>query len=93
MSQYDRLTEVRRLKVRNRKALHYAAILKATALNIIRAMAASKARMRAGGTNTDLNQGVGLVFWLFKERISGISRSIVGRAGRWSPKTGQWCKL
>ncbi len=82
MSQYDRLTGVKRLRVRGRKAVHYAAVMKATALNIMRAVAARQARMRASGAETDRNQGVCRVFRLFKERIGGIFRSMAGWAAR-----------
>ena len=82
MSQYDRLTGVKRLRVRGRKAVHYAAVMKATALNIMRAVAARQARMRASGAETDRNQGDCRVFRLFKERIGSIFRSMARWAAR-----------
>ena len=73
MSQYDRLTGVKRLRVRGLKAVRFAAVMKAAALNIARAVAARQARNRAKGSNPDRYRGV---FRLFKERMAGIFGSI-----------------
>ena len=43
MSEYDRRTGVKRLRIRGFDAVRYAAILKATAVNIFRATAVRKA--------------------------------------------------
>jgi hypothetical protein len=47
MSQYDRRTGVKRLRVRGLKAVRYCATLKATAVNIFRAAVVRAARGRA----------------------------------------------
>lgn len=49
MSQYDRLTGVKRLRVRGLKAVRYCATLKAAGINIFRAVMAKAARIRANG--------------------------------------------
>jgi hypothetical protein len=51
MSQYDRKTGVKRLRVRGLKAVRYCATLKAASINIFRAAAAKAARNRANGDN------------------------------------------
>ena len=79
MSQYDRITGVKRLRVRGRKAVRFAAVMKATAVNLARALAARHARMRAKGANPDRNRGLLHVFRLFKERIGGFFGSIPAR--------------
>jgi hypothetical protein len=47
MSQYDRLTGVKRLRVRGFKAVRYCAILKAAGLNLLRAAMVRRAQMKA----------------------------------------------
>ena len=79
MSQYDRITGVKRLRVRGKKAVRFAAVMKATAVNLARALAARHARMRAKGVNPDRNRGLFRVFRLFKERIGGFFGSITSR--------------
>jgi hypothetical protein len=44
MSEYDRRTGVKRLRVRGMEAVRYCAVLKATGLNLYRAAAVRKAR-------------------------------------------------
>jgi hypothetical protein len=53
MSQYDRLTGAKRLRVRGFKAVQFAAVIKAIAVNIARAVTVEKARSRAQGPNPD----------------------------------------
>ena len=52
MSQYNRLTGVKRLRVRGYKAVRFAEVMKATAVNVARAVAAKRARVRAPGANS-----------------------------------------
>jgi hypothetical protein len=47
MSQYDRLTGVKRLRVRGFKAVRYCATLKAAGLNLLRAAMVRRAQMKA----------------------------------------------
>jgi len=79
MSQYDRLTGVKRLRVRGFKAVPFTAILKAVAVNVARAVAAKQARARAQGPYADRNWSPNCVFRLFKELIGAIYRLIAGR--------------
>ena len=79
MSQYDRLTGVKRLRVRSLKAVPFTAILKAVAVNVARAVAAKQARARAQGPYADRNWSPNCVFRLFKELIGAIYRLIAGR--------------
>ena len=78
MSQYDRLTGAKHLRVRGFTAVRFAAILKAAGVNFARAVAAARARSRA----CDPNPGqFGGYFALFKELLKSISRSLSG----WCP--------
>ncbi len=78
MSQYDRLTGVKRLRVRGFEAVRFAAVLKAAGVNLARAVAAHRARRRAQGPNTDPSRGEHDRFGLFKELVSSISRLLFG---------------
>lgn len=69
MSQYDRLTGVKHLRVRCFKAVRFAAVMKAAAVNIARAIAAQKARMRGQSPNPGQDSGAKCGFSLFKERF------------------------
>jgi hypothetical protein len=68
MSQYDKLTGVKRLRVRGLKAVRYCATLKATGLNLLRAASVRKARRRSHGAGPDLQ----LPFPFFKEQVKNI---------------------
>jgi len=72
MSQYDRLTGVKHLRVRGLKAVSFAAVMKAVGLNIMRAVAVARARRKAGGTGageSGLYATILLLLMLFKERF------------------------
>jgi len=69
MSQYDRLTGVKHLRVRGIRAVRFAAVMKAMAVNIARAIAAKKARIRGQGPSPAQHFGVKRCFLLFKEQI------------------------
>ena len=76
MSQLDRLTGVKHLRVRGEKAVRFAAVMKATAINLARAVAARRARMRARGPNPDPGtRGRGLLS-LIKEQFGAILGSV-----------------
>jgi len=76
MSQYDRLTGVKHLRVRGMKAVRFAAVMKATAVNLARAVAAKRARIGAQGPNPDRYCRAAGLLSLFKEQIGGIFGSI-----------------
>lgn len=78
MSQYDRLTGVKRLRVRGFKAVRFAAVLKAAGVNLARAVAAHRARRRAQGRDTEPYMGEYIVLGFFKELLSSISRVLAG---------------
>jgi hypothetical protein len=80
MSQYDRLTGVKRLRVRGFKAVRFAAVMKAVAVNIARAAAAQRARVREQAPNSDRSNSVNGLFHFFKERFYGLFRSVTERA-------------
>lgn len=69
MSQFDRLTGVKRLRVRGFKAVRYCATLKAAGLNILRAAAIRVARRRAAQAHAGQNRPVIMPFPFFKERF------------------------
>jgi hypothetical protein len=79
MSQYDRRTGVKRLKVRGLKAVRYCAALKATGLNLLRAASVRKARRRSQGTKPGLLSP----FPFFKEQVKNI---LLGFGRIWLPK-------
>lgn len=87
MSQYDRLTGVKRLRVRGFKAVRFAAVLKAVGVNLARAVAARRARRKAHGLFTDPFMGEYTVWQLFKERLSSILRVL---AGSYSARLNSW---
>jgi phage gp37-like protein len=78
MSQYDRLTGVKHLRVRGMKAVRFSAVMKATAINIARAVAARQARMQANDNRMGSSCRLRRVFELFKEQFIGLLLSIAG---------------
>lgn len=72
MSQYDRLTGVKHLRVRGFKAVRYCATLKAAGLNLLRAAMARKARIRAQMARVGGLSPLHLPFPFVKERICAI---------------------
>jgi hypothetical protein len=72
MSQYDRLTGVKHLRVRGFKAVSFAAVMKAIGLNIMRATAVMRVRRRGGGAGAGGSSPYStilLLLMLFKERF------------------------
>ena len=67
MNQYNQLTGIKRLRVRGIKAVRYCATLKAAGLNLLRAAAVRRARMRAQGTVMGRLSPFCTPFSLFKE--------------------------
>jgi len=79
MSQYDKLTGVKRLRVRGLKAVRYCATLKAAGLNLLRAASVRKARKRS----QDTEAGLLSPFPFFKEQGNNI---LFGFGKIWLPK-------
>jgi hypothetical protein len=69
MSAYDRRTGVKQLRVRGLKAVRFCAVLKAVALNIIRATAVARARNRHNGTGPEGCPACNGLIAVFKERF------------------------
>lgn len=51
MSEFDKLTGVRKLKVRGRKVVRYFATMRSAGLNLLGAARASRARAKAASTD------------------------------------------
>ena len=79
MSQYDRLTGVKRLRVRGFKAVSFAAVMKAVAVNIARAVAVQRARAGATAPESGPCAGAKRVCQNIKEQFCGI----FGSLSRW----------
>jgi hypothetical protein len=62
MSEYDRLTGVKKLRVRGRKAVRFCAQMKATGLNLLRAARVMLARLRARAANSSLKKRFRTIF-------------------------------
>jgi len=69
MSEYDRRTGVKHLRVRGFKAVRFCAILKATGLNILRAAAVRRARKEDESALDRRKRGAIHAFFIIKERI------------------------
>ena len=87
MSQYDRLTGVKHLRVRGFKAVRFAAVMKAMTVNIVRAIAAQKARIQGQGPSPAQHFSVKRCFLLFKEQIDKLlgsfSKYLKGKSENW----------
>jgi hypothetical protein len=70
MSEFDKLTGVKRLRVRGRKAVRYFATMKAAGLNLLRAARVMRAREKATGTITSSIVTILSIFNIVKERIT-----------------------
>jgi hypothetical protein len=79
MSQYDRLTGVKRLRVRGFKAVSFAAVMKAVAVNIARAVAVQRARAGTPTPESGPCAGAKRVCQNIKEQCCGI----FGSLSRW----------
>jgi hypothetical protein len=72
MSQYDRLTGVKHLRVRGFTAVRFAAVLKAVGVNLARAVAVRRARRRANGSSNSQHLRTYNCIELFKERLDNV---------------------
>jgi len=77
ISEYDRLTGVKRLRIRGLKAVRYCATLKAVGVNLFRATAVRRARNRAGGLTPGSPSGFSWLFSRVKEQISALGTAII----------------
>jgi hypothetical protein len=68
MSEYSRRTGVKQLRVRGLKAVRFCAMLKAVAVNILRATAVKRAQTRNNGPASAMNPAQNDLIHVFKER-------------------------
>lgn len=87
MSQYDRLTGVKHLRVRGFKAVRFAAVMKAACVNIARAVAAKRAQMRAESPNADHCKKNWWSLVRFKEQLDRFFQLIFAST---TAKTNKW---
>ncbi len=76
MSEYDRLTGVKRLRVRGLKAVRFCVTLKAVGVNLFRATAVRRARKRAGNTGPGSPSRFSWLFSRVKEQIISLGTAI-----------------
>jgi hypothetical protein len=72
MSEYDRRTGVKHLRVRGMKAVRFCAVLKAIGVNIYRAAAARARQWPRDERALEGSKGLGRLFFVVKERIKAI---------------------
>ena len=72
MSEFDRRTGVKRLRVRGMKAVRFSAILKALGLNILRAAAVMKAMLAEPPEETDSKSDYCTGINIFKEQFWAV---------------------
>ena len=69
MSEYDRLTGVKKLRVRGKQAVRFCAKMKATGLNLLRAARDRRARKKAAGAGQGFDHRTTIAFYRVKERL------------------------
>jgi Transposase DDE domain/Transposase domain (DUF772) len=77
MSEYDRRTGVKRLRVRGLRAVRFCATLKAVGVNLFRAAAVRRARSRAGDSSPGSPSCFSWLFSRVKEQISALGAVII----------------
>lgn len=77
MSEYDRLTGVKRLRVRGLKAVRFCVTLKAVGVNLFRATAVRRARNRAGNPAPGSPPGFSWLFSRVKEHIRALAAAMI----------------
>jgi hypothetical protein len=78
MSEYDRRTGVKQLRVRGLQAVRFCAVLKAVAINIFRATAVRKAKIRDNKPGLALHPAHNVLIAVFKERLITFWGKVVG---------------
>ena len=76
MSEYDRRTGVKKLRVRGMPAVRFCAKMKATGLNLLRAARVRRARMKAAGANQSFTRRITVAFYRVKERLKAALANI-----------------
>jgi len=77
MSEYDKLTGIKQLRVRGLKAVRFYAVLKAVAINIIRATAVRRKRAWNTDPFASLNPAQNELVFVFKERFMNFWGRVV----------------
>jgi len=77
MSEYDRRTGVKRLRVRGLKAVRFCVTLKAVGVNLFRAAAVRRARSRAANPGPGSPSRFSWLCSRVKEQISGLGTAII----------------
>ncbi len=93
MSEYDRLTGVKQLRVRGMPAVRFCAKMKAIGLNLLRAARVRKARMKAAEADQGLYRRITAASYPVKERIQA---AVVNFSAVWPTSSGRYpqiCKL
>lgn len=78
VSEFDRRTGVKRLRVRGMDSVRFCAVLKAVGLNIFRAAAVKRARARLQGTISAMNSAQKVLGFVFKEQFMKLGGAIFG---------------
>lgn len=78
ISEFDKLTGVKELRVRGRKAVRYFAMLKAAGLNLLRASRVKRSRAKAAGTNSLSSWHILSISKTVKERRAGLFKNPAG---------------
>ncbi|MDJ0669145.1 MAG: transposase [Desulfobacterales bacterium] len=90
MSEYDRLTGVKKLRVRGMPAVRFCAKMKAIGLNLLRAARARRARMKAAGSHQGLNRRNTAAIYRVKERIQA---AVLNFSAGWPNSAGRNLKV
>ncbi len=87
MSEYDRRTGVKKLRVRGMPAVRFCAKMKATGLNLLRAARVRRARMKAAEGNPGLDHRITTAVYRVKERLQA---ALVEFAFAWTNSSGRY---
>jgi hypothetical protein len=90
MSEYDRLTGVKKLRVRGMPAVRFCAKMKATGLNLLRAARVRKARMKAAGADQGRYRRIIATIYPVKERIQA---AVANFSDGWQNSSGRYPEI
>ena len=90
MSEYDRLTGVKKLRVRGMEAVRFYAKMKATGLNLLRAARVRKARMKAAGADQGRYRRITAAIYPVIERIQA---AVVNFSAGWQNSSGRYPEI
>lgn len=90
MSEYDRRTGVKKLRVRGMPAVRFCAKMKAAGLNLLRAARVRRTRMKAAGGNPGLDHRIAAAFYRVKERLQA---ALVNFATVWPNSSGRYPEI